>query len=100
MELVVQFINLRSFLVQGLLPTRRDLVDPAIVASNVLENRLQQAASFQAMQKGVESSRPDAIPVMGQFLHHCKPEDGLVGRMYQDMNPDEAEKDLSLVIGH
>ena len=100
MELVVQFINLRSCLVQGFLASRRDLVDPATMASNVPENRLQQAAPFQAMQKGVESSRPDAIPVMGQFLHHCKPEDGLVGRMYQDMNPDEAEKDLSLVIGH
>jgi len=38
--------------------------------------------------------------VMGQFLHHRQPEDGLVGRMYQDMNPDEAEKDFALGIGH
>ena len=100
MQFMVQFIDLRSCLVQSFLPGRRDLVDPATMPSNILEDRLQQAAPFQAMQKGIESSRPDAIPVTGEFFHHRQPKDGLVGRMYQDMNPDEAEKEFSLVIGH
>jgi hypothetical protein len=52
------------------------------------------------MQERVESSRPNAIPVMRQLLHHREPKDGLVGRMYEYVNPDEAEKEFPLVIGH
>ena len=100
MHFMVQFIDLRSCLVQSFLPSGRDLVDSATMPSNILDNRLQQTGPFQAMQEGVECSWPDAIPVMRQFFHHCHPKDGLVGGMYQDMNPDEAEKEFSLVIGH
>jgi hypothetical protein len=99
-KFVVQFIDLHSGLVQRLLAGSRDLVDPTTVPSNVFEDRLQQAAAFQAMQKGVESSRPDAIPVMLQFLHHRKAEDGLLRRMYEYMNPYQSQKELSLVTGH
>ena len=73
---------------------------PATVSSDIFEDRLQQTAAFQAMQKGVESSRPDAIPVMRQFLHHRKAEDGLLRRMYEYMNPYQPEKEFSLVTGH
>ena len=99
-QFVVQFIDLRSRLIQSLLAGRRDLVDPATVPPNISDDRLQQAAALETMQKGVKSSRPDTITVMGQFLHHCKPEDGFMGRMYEHMNSDEAEKEFSLLIGH
>jgi hypothetical protein len=99
-KLVVQLVNLRSGLVQSLPAGRRDLVDPATVPSNILEDRLQEAAAFQAVQKGIEGSRSDAIAVMRQLLHHRKAEDGLLGRMDEYMNPYQAEKEFSLVTGH
>jgi hypothetical protein len=52
------------------------------------------------MQKGVESSGSDAIPVMRQFLHHRKPKDGFRRRMCEYMYPYEAEKEFSLTIEH
>lgn len=52
------------------------------------------------MQKWIESSWSDAIPVMGQFLHHRKAEDGLLIRVYEYMNSYQPEKEFSLVTGH
>ncbi len=80
-KFVVQFIDLHSGLVQSPVARSRDLIDPATVPSNILEDRFQKTAAFQAMQKWVESSRPDAISMMRQFLHHRKAEDGLLRRM-------------------
>ena len=100
MKFVVQFIDLHSGLFQSLLAGRRDLVDPATVPSNIFEDRLQETAAFEAMQKGVESSWPDAISVVRQFLHHRKTEDGFVRRMYEYMNPYQAEIEFSLVTEH
>ena len=91
-KFVVQFIDLHSGLVQSLLASNGDLIDPATFPFNIFEDRLQETAAFQTMQKWVESSRPDAIPVMRQLLHHRQPKDGLVGRMHEHMNPYEAEK--------
>jgi hypothetical protein len=99
-KLVVQFIDLRSGLVQSLFACSCDLVDPATVPSNVFEDRLQQTAVFQAMQERVKGSGTDAIPMMCQLLHHRKPKDGLVGGMYEYMNPYEAEKEFPLMVGH
>jgi hypothetical protein len=99
-KFVVQFIDLHSGVVQRLLAGSRDLIDPATVPSNIFKDRLQETAAFQAMQKGVESPRPDAIPVMPQFFHHGKAEDGLLRRMYEYMNPYQPEKEFSLVTGH
>ena len=92
MKFVVQFIDLHSGVVQRLLAGSRDLIDPATVPSNIFKDRLQETAAFQAMQQGVESTRSDAIPVVRQLLHHRQPEDGLVGRMDEYMNPNKAEK--------
>ena len=100
MKFVVQFVNLGPGLVQCLLAGSCDLVDPATVPSNISEDGLQKTTAFQSMQKRVESSRSNAISVMRQFLHHCKTEDGLVGRMYEYMNPYQAEIEFSLVTGH
>ena len=99
-EFVVQFIDLHSGLVQSLFASSRDLIDPATVPSNIFEDRLQETAAFEAMQKGVESSRADAIPVMRQFRHHRKAEDGLLRYMYEYMNPYQPEKEFSLVTRH
>jgi hypothetical protein len=99
-KFVVQFIDLHPGLVQALLAGSRDLIDPATVPSNIFEDRLQETTALQAMQKGVESPRPDAIPVMRQFLHHRKAEDGLLRSMYEYMNPYQPEKEFSLVNGH
>jgi hypothetical protein len=99
-EFVVELIDLHCGLVQSLPAGSRDLVDPASAASNIFEDRLQETASFQAMQKGVESSGPDAIPVVRQFLHHRKAEDGFLRRMYEYVNPYQSEKEFSLVTGH
>ena len=68
--------------------------------SNVLEDGLQETAAFQAMQKGVESSWSDAISVMRQFLHHRKTEDWFLRRVYEYMNPYQAEIEFLLVTGH
>jgi hypothetical protein len=100
MKFMMQFVDLRGGLVQSPPAGRRDLVYPATVPSNTLEDRLQQAAAFQAMQKGVESSWSNTIPVVCEFLHHRKPEDGLVERMYEYMNPYQAEKEFPLMVGH
>jgi hypothetical protein len=99
-KFVVQFIDLHSGLVQSLLARSRDVIDPATAPADIFKDRLQETASFQAVQKGVESSRPDAISVMRQFLHHRKAEDGLLRRMYEHMNPYQTGKEFSLVTGH
>jgi hypothetical protein len=99
-KFVVQFIDLYFGLVQSLLARSRDLIDPATVPCNICEDRLQETAAFQAMQKWVESSGPDAIPMTRQFVHHRKAEDGLLRRMYEYMNPYQPEKEFSLVTGH
>jgi hypothetical protein len=100
MEFVVQLVNLRSGLVQSLFAHSCDLVDPATVPSNVFEDRLQQTAAFQPMQERVKGSGTDAIPVMRQLLHHREPKDGLMGGMYEYMNPYEAKKEFSLMTRH
>jgi hypothetical protein len=70
------------------------------MSSDIFEDRLQETAAFQSMQQGVESSWSDAIPVMGQFLHHRNAEDRLLRRMHEYMNPYEAEKEFALVTRH
>jgi hypothetical protein len=49
MKFVVKFVDLRFCLVQGLLANERDLVDPSLTSSYILEDRLQQAAALQAI---------------------------------------------------
>ena len=68
--------------------------------SNILEDRLQETAALQAMQEGVESSWSDAISVMRQFLHHRKTEDGFLRRVYEYVNPYQAEIEFLLMTGH
>jgi hypothetical protein len=99
-KFVVKFIDLHSGPVQSLSSGSRDLVDPSTMSSGIFEDRLQETAAFQAMQQGVESSRSDAIPVMGQFLHHRNAENRLLRRMYEHVNPYQPEKEFSLVTRH
>jgi hypothetical protein len=99
-KFVVQFIDLHPGPVQSFLAGRRDLVDSSTVSSDIFEDRLQETAAFQTMEQGVEGSGADAIPVMGQFLHHRKAEDRLLRRMYEHVNPYQPEKEFSLVTRH
>ena len=99
-KFVVQFVDFFSGLVQCFPARGGDRVDPSLAPSHLVEGRLQQAAAFQSVQEGIESSRADTIPVMGQFLHHGQPEDWFVRSVHQYMNPNKAEKELSLVTGH
>jgi len=52
------------------------------------------------MQKGVEGSGPDAIPMMLQLFHHREAKDGLVGCMDEHMNPNETDEESPLEIRH
>jgi hypothetical protein len=61
-KLVVQPIDLRSSLLQSLLAGRRDPVDSVTVPSNILEDRLQQTAAFQAVQEGFTVPEPMRYP--------------------------------------
>jgi hypothetical protein len=99
-KFVVQFIDLHPGPVQSSLAGRCDLVDPSMMSSNILEDRFQETAAFQTMEQGVERPRADAIPVMGQFLHHRRAEDRLLRRVQEHMNPYQPEKELSLVTRH
>jgi hypothetical protein len=99
-KFMVQFVDLHSGPVQNFLAGSCDLVDPSTVTSDIFEDRLQEAAAFQAMQKGIESPRANAIPVMGQFLHHRRAEDRLLRRVQEHMNPYQPEKEFSLLTRH
>jgi len=100
MKFVVKFVDLRFCLDQSLLPDRRDLVNPSLASSDILENRLQQAAAFQAMQERVESSGANAISVMLKLLHHGQSKDWLVRSVHKHMNPYESEEEFPLLFQH
>ena len=100
MKFLMQLIDLRLGLVEGLLARSCDLVNPSLAPSNILEDGLQQAAALQAMQERVQRSRADAISVMCQFFHHCQPKDRLVRGMHEHVNPYESEIELSLLFQH
>jgi hypothetical protein len=100
MKFPMQFIDLCLGLVESLFARSSDLVDPSLAPSNIPKDGLQQAAALQAMQERVERSRPDAIPVMRQLLHHGQSKDGLVGSVHKHVNPYESEKEFSLFLQH
>lgn len=52
------------------------------------------------MEERVEGSRTDAIAVVGQLLHHGEAEDGLVRRVSEHMDADEAEVEFALMLDH
>jgi len=100
MKFVVKFVDLRFCLVQSLLPDRRNLVNPSLASSDILENRLQQPTAFQAMQERVESSGANAISVMFKLLHHGQTKDWLVGSMHKHVNPYKSEEEFPLLFQH
>ena len=75
MKFVMKFIYFFSGFVQGFPPNGGDLINPSLASSNISQYRLQQTASLQAMQKRVESSRTNAIPMMRQLVHHGQSKD-------------------------
>jgi len=70
MKFLMQLIDLRLGLVEGLLASPCDLVNPSLTPTNILKDGLQQAAALQAMQERIQRSGADAISVTSQFVHH------------------------------
>ena len=62
--------------------------------------RLKQAGPLHSVKERVKGARTDAIAVLLQFLHHRKPEDWLVRRMDQHVDPNEPVVEFPLVIPH
>lgn len=52
------------------------------------------------MEKRVESSRTDAVAVVGELVHHGEAEDGLVRGVGQHVDADEAEVEFALMLQH
>ena len=52
------------------------------------------------MEKRVESSRTDAVAVVGELVHHGEAEDGLVRDVGQHVDADEAEVEFALMLQH
>lgn len=85
-EFMVEFIDFFRGLIQGSSSRRGDLVDSSPPPSNVFKLRFQQLSAFQSMKKRIESSRPDAIAVLPEFLHHPKSKDRLMSSMYEHVD--------------
>ncbi len=52
------------------------------------------------MKQRIQCARPDAIPMMRQFLHHSQPEDRLVPRMQQHVNANQAVEKFPRMLLH
>ena len=100
MKFMMQFVNLRLGLAESLPAGGRDLVDPALAPSNILENGLQQPSTLQSMKQRVESSWSNTIPVVHQLLHHGQSEDWLMRSVHQHVNPYKTEKEFPLLFQH
>ena len=77
-----------------------DPIDSPPTPAGALLLRLEQSASLQAMQQRIERAGTDAVAVVRQLLHHGQAEDRLVRGMHQHMDPNQAEKEVSLIFGH
>lgn len=99
-QFLMEFINLGFRRSQSLLTRRRDFVNPPPSSSHILESRFKQTGMFQAVKEGIEGSGSNAISVMLQFLHHRQAEDWLVRGVKEHMNPNQSEKEFSLVARH
>jgi len=50
----------------------------------------QEALSFEPMKHWVECPGAQLVPMPLQFFDHAQPEDGLLARMVQNVNADQA----------
>jgi hypothetical protein len=55
----------------------------------------QPAVSFETLQERVESAWTDVVAVPAQFRQHPLANDGVLGRVMQDVHLPEAQQDLS-----
>ena len=85
-ELVMQLIDHAPRFIERLSACRRNPVDPPSASGHVLQFGFEQTATLHPVQERIEGSRPDAIAVMFQFLHHGEAEDRLVRSMNEDMD--------------
>ncbi len=100
MQLVMQFIDLQPRLFQRLPSTCGDLIHPSPAPPNVLQFGAEESAAFQPVEERIERSRPDVVSVVLQLLHHGQPENRLVNRVQEHVDPYKAEKEFPLMWWH
>jgi hypothetical protein len=94
-EFVMQFIYFYAGVIEGAPARRRDRIDSSAASIYVPELRLQEASALHAVEERVEGSGTDTIAVMVEFVHHGEAEDGLVNRVHEHVNPDEAGEQIA-----
>lgn len=99
-QFVVELDHFGSRLFERTPAACRNPVKPSPAPTACIELRFQQSGTLQAMQQRVKRSRPDAIAMVLQFLHHSQPEDGLLRRMEQHMDSNQSEKEFPSVFRH
>ena len=50
------------------------------------------------MQKRVKSPGTDAVPMMGELIHHGQSEDWFMGCVHQHVNSDKAKEQFPLLL--
>ena len=55
-----------------------------------LSRRLEVAAFLHAVQKRVERSCAEFVPVTAELSDHVQSEDGLLGRVVKNMQPNQS----------
>ena len=99
-ELVVKLVDLGAGEGEGFSAGGGHGVDAAAPAGDVAERGFEEAGVLEAVEERVESSGADAIAVVSKLLHHGETEDGLVRRVGEHVDADEAEVKFALVFQH
>lgn len=72
-------------------------VDPASDTARSLLRRGQQTPLLKTMQDRIEGARAHLVAVPSQLLDHRKPVDRLMRRMVQNVQPDQAGVEKSII---
>jgi hypothetical protein len=99
-KLVVEFIHFFPCLLKSAPAHGSDAVETSSAAIDAIEAGAQKAGAFEAVKQRVQGAWADAITVMLQFLHHGQTKDGLVHRVQQHMDADQAIEKLPFLVSH
>lgn len=101
MQFVVQLVDFQACFVESLFAGSGDFVESPLGSSGGVGLRFQQAGFFQSVQQRVESARADAVTVVGEFLHHCQAENGLMRGVQKHVEADQPGVEFALkMFGH
>ncbi len=90
-QLVVQLVHFLFGSGERPAASRRDPIEAPAIPCGIFR-RLEQPGALQSVQQRIECSRPDAVSVMRELLHHRQAEDRLLRRVQQHVNANEAVK--------